>query len=69
MIGVKITLLMMIITLIYTFLVEGIYKNESMEVKLKTLEGIYPKYVILLAVLVFISFIGIIYSTIYLLFF
>ena len=69
MIGVKITLLIMIITLIYTFLVEAIYKNESMEVKMKTLEGIYPKYVIVLAILVFICFIGIIYSAVYLLFF
>jgi len=69
MIGVKITLLLIIITLIYTFLVEGIYKNEDIETKIKTSAGIYPKYIIVWAILVFICFIGIIYSAVYLLFF
>ena len=69
MIGVKITLLIIVITLIYTFLVKSMYKNESIETKIKTLEGIYPKYIIVWVILVFICFIGIIYSTIYLLFF
>jgi len=69
MIGVKITLLIIIITLIYTFLVEGIYKNEDIETKIKTSAGIYPKYIIVWSILVFICFIGIIYSAVYLLFF
>ena len=69
MIGVKITVLMFVITAIYSFVVRGVASNEDPVTKMKMLNGIYPTYVIVGGILVIATIIGIMYSTIYLLFF
>lgn len=69
MIGVKITVLMLVITVIYSFVVRGVASNEDPVTKMKMLNGIYPTYVIVGGILVIVIIIGIMYSTIYLLFF
>lgn len=70
MIGVKLTILMIVVTFIYIFLARVRVKNESAEMKLKMLiKDEVPGYVILIGILVILDFIGIIYSVIYLLFF
>ena len=70
MIGVKLTILMIVVTFIYIYLAKIRVKNESAEMKLKMLvNDEVPKYVFLIGILVILDFIGIIYSVIYLLFF
>ena len=70
MIGVKLTILMIVITFIYIYLAKVRIKNESAEMKLKMLtKEEFPGYVFLIGILVILDFIGIIYSVIYLLFF
>ena len=70
MIGVKLTILMIVITCIYIYLAKVRVKNESAEMKLKMLiKDEVPGYVFLIGLLVILDFIGIIYSVIYLLFF
>ena len=70
MIGVKLTILMIVVTFIYIYLANVKIKNESAEVKLKMLtKDEVPGYVFLIGILVILDFIGIIYSAIYLLFF
>ena len=69
MIGVKITILLFVVTVISTIIARLGSKTEDIETKLKMREGIYPKYVTVSAVLILITIVGIIYSTIYLLFF
>lgn len=70
MIGVKLTILMIVITFIYIYLAKVRVKNESAEMKLKMLiKDEVPGYVFLIGILVILDFIGIIYSAIYLLFF
>ena len=70
MIGVKLTILMIVVTFIYIYLAKVRAKNESIEMKLKMLtKDEVPGYVFLIGILVILDFIGIIYSVIYLLFF
>ena len=70
MIGVKLTILMIVVTFIYIYLAKVMVKNESAEMKLKMLiKDEVPGYVFLIGILVILDFIGIIYSVIYLLFF
>lgn len=70
MIGVKLTILMIVVTFIYIYLARVRVKNESAEMKLKMLtKDEVPRYVFLIGILVILDFIGIIYSVIYLLFF
>lgn len=69
MIGVKITVLLTVVTIIYVYIARSMLEDESIEVKIKTLDNVYPKYVIFGGILILIDFIGIIYSVIYLLFF
>ena len=69
MIGVKITILLFVVTVISTIFSRARSMAEDIETKLKMREGIYPKYVTVSAVLIMITIVGIIYSTIYLLFF
>ena len=70
MIGVKLTILMIVVTFIYIYLAKVRVKNESAEMKLKMLiNEEVPGYVFLIGILVILDFIGIIYSVIYLLFF
>ena len=69
MIGVKITVLMIVISIISVFFTRGMAKNEDVATKIKMLGGSYPKYVTATAILLALTTLGIIYSTIYLLFF
>ena len=69
MIGVKITILLFVVSVISTVLSRLRTRTEDLETKLKMKAGIYPKYVTVSAVLILITIVGIIYSTIYLLFF
>lgn len=70
MIGVKLTILMIVVTFVYIYLARVMVRKESAEVKLKMLiEDEVPGYVYLIGILVILDFIGIIYSVIYLLFF
>ena len=69
MIGVKITILLFVVSVIYTFLTRLRTRTEDIETKLKMKDGIYPTYVTVNSVLILITIVGIIYSTIYLLFF
>lgn len=70
MIGVKLTILMIVVTFVYIYIARVMVKHESAEVKLKMLiKDEVPGYVYLIGILVVLDFIGIIYSVIYLLFF
>lgn len=69
MIGVKITILLFVISVISTVLTRSRASTEDIETRLKMLTGIYPTYVKVTSVLILITIVGIIYSTIYLLFF
>ena len=69
MIGVKITILLLVVTVISTVLTRSRASTEDIETKLKMQDGIYPTYVKVTSVLILITIVGIIYSTIYLLFF
>ena len=69
MIGVKITILLFVVSVISTVLTRLRTRTEDIETKLKMNDGIYPTYVTVTSVLILITIVGIIYSTIYLLFF
>ena len=69
MIGVKITILLFVVSVVSTVLTRLRTRTEDIETKLKMKDGIYPTYVTVTSVLILITIVGIIYSTIYLLFF
>ena len=69
MIGVKITILLFVVSVISTVLSRLRTRTEDLETKLRMKAGIYPTYVTVSAILIMITIVGIIYSTIYLLFF
>lgn len=69
MLGVKITVLLIIITVIAKVIVEALLANESIGRKWEiALGGNYPKYAYVLAVLIVLDIIGIIYSAVWFLF-
>ncbi len=69
MLGVKITILLIIITVIAKVIVEALLANESIGRKWDmALGNNYPKYVYILGVLVALDIIGIIYSVVWFLF-
>jgi len=69
MLGVKITILLIVMTVIAKFIVEGLLANESIGRKWDmALGNNYPKYVYILGVLVALDVIGIIYSAVWFLF-
>lgn len=69
MLGVKITALLIVLTVIAKYIIEGLLANESIGRKWDmALGNNYPKYVYVFGVLVLIDFIGIIYSVIWFLF-
>ena len=69
MLGVKITILLIVMTVIAKFIVEGLLANESIGRKWDmALGNNYPKYVYILGVLVALDIIGIIYSVVWFLF-
>ena len=65
MIGVKITILLFVVTVISTIIARLGSKTEDIETKLKMREGIYPKYVTVSAVLILITIVGIIFAFLY----
>jgi len=69
MLGVKITVLLIVLTVIAKYIIEGLLANESIGRKWDmALGNNYPKYVYVLGVLVVLDAIGIIYSVIWFLF-
>lgn len=69
MIGVKITALLIVLTVITKFFVESLIANESISRKMDmALNNNYPKYVYVFGVFVVLDAIGIIYSVIWFLF-
>lgn len=69
MIGVKITALLIVLTVIAKYIIEALLANESIGRRWDmALGNNYPKYVYVLGVLVILDAIGIIYSVIWFLF-
>jgi hypothetical protein len=69
MLGVKITVLLIVLTVIAKYIIEGLLANESIGRKWDmALGNNYPKYVYVLGVFVILDAIGIIYSVIWFLF-
>ena len=69
MLGVKITILLIVMTVIAKVIVEALLANESIGRKWDmALGNNYPKYVYILGVLVVLDIIGIIYSAVWFLF-
>jgi len=69
MLGVKLTVLLIVLTVIAKFIVEALLANESIGRKWDmALGNNYPKYVYILGILVVLDIIGIIYSVVWFLF-
>ena len=69
MLGVKITVLLIIITVIYRFIVNSLVSQESWDKKVEMAFGTkYPAYVYPLGVLVILDALGIVYSAVWFLF-
>ena len=69
MIGVKITVLLIVLTVIAKYIIEALLANESIGRRWDmALGNNYPKYVYVLGILVVLDAIGIIYSVIWFLF-
>lgn len=69
MFGVKLTILGLLITIIYRFIVNALLKNESLSVISDiAIKNKYPKYVYVFVVLVVLEVIGVIYSVVWFLF-
>ena len=69
MLGVKITVLLIVLTVIAKYFIESLLANESIGRKWDmALGNNYPKYVYILGILVILDVIGIIYSVVWFLF-
>ena len=69
MLGVKITVLLIIITVIYRYIVNSLVSQESWDKKVEMAFGTeYPAYVYPLGVLVVLDALGIVYSAVWFLF-
>jgi hypothetical protein len=69
MIGVKITVLLIVLTVIAKYIIKALLANESIGRRWDmALGNNYPKYVYVLGILVVLDAIGIIYSVIWFLF-
>lgn len=69
MLGVKITALLIVLTVIAKYIIEALLANESIGRRWDmALGNNYPKYVYVLGVFVILDAIGIIYSVIWFLF-
>ena len=70
MIGVKITVLLIVLTVIWKFVAEILIKGESLEKKVRiAMNNEVTWYMAVFAVLVISSVIGLLYSLVYFLFF
>ena len=69
MIGVKITVLLIVLAVIWKFVAEILIKGESLEKKVRiTMNNEVTWYMVVFAVLVIASVLGVLYSVFYLLF-
>lgn len=69
MLGVKITVLLIIITVIYRYIVNSLVSQESWDKKVEMAFGTkYPVYVYPLEILVVLDALGIVYSAVWFLF-
>lgn len=69
MLGVKITALLIVLTVIAKYIIEALLANESIGRRWEmALGNNYPKYVYILGILVVLDAIGIIYSVVWFLF-
>lgn len=69
MIGVKITVLLIVLTVIWKFVAEILINVESMEKKIRiAMNNELTWYMVVFAVLVIASVLGVLYSVFYLLF-
>ena len=69
MIGVKITVLLIVLTIIWKFVVEILIKGESMEKKIGiAMNNEVTWYMVVFAVLAIASVLGVLYSVFYFLF-
>lgn len=69
MIGVKITVLLIVLTVIWKFVAEILIKGESLEKKVRiAMNNEVTWYMVVFAVLVVASVLGVLYSVFYLLF-
>ena len=69
MIGVKITVLLIVVTVIWKFVAEILIKGESMERKIGiAMNNEVTWYMVVFAILVISSVIGVLYSVFYFLF-
>ena len=69
MIGVKITALLIVVTVIWKFVAEILVKGESMEKKIRiAMNNEVTWYMVVFALLVISSVIGLLYSLVYFLF-
>jgi len=69
MIGIKITVLLIVLTVIWKFVAEILINGESMEKKIRiAMNNELTWYMVMFAVLVIASVLGVLYSVFYLLF-
>lgn len=69
MLGVKITVLLIVITVIYRVIVNSLVSQESWDKKVEMAFGTkYPAYVYPLGILVILDALGIVYSAVWFLF-
>lgn len=69
MIGVKITVLLIVLTVIWKFVAEILIKGESLEKKVRiAMNNEVTWYMVVFALLIISSVIGLLYSLVYLLF-
>lgn len=69
MIGVKITVLLIVLTVIWKFVAEILIKGEGLEKKVRiAMNNEVTWYMVVFAVLVIASVLGVLYSVFYLLF-
>ena len=69
MIGVKITVLLIVLTVIWKFVAEILIKGESLEKKVRiAMNNEVTWYMVVFALLVISSIIGLLYSLVYFLF-
>ena len=69
MLGVKITILLIVITVIYRFIVNAMVEQEDAKTKFEiAFNNKYPSYVWAFIILVIIDCIGVVYSVVWFLF-
>ena len=69
MLGVKITILLIVITVIYRFIVNAMIEQEDAKTKFEIVfNNKYPSYVWAFTILVIIDCIGVVYSVVWFLF-